>query len=153
MRIALLLVALLASGCVRTHTDPVTGKTDVDVESPLKKGEDWSGDLKGMGQWMGLSGVARARVLSGETNVTITLRNATPGGVHPWHLHDGACGAGGGIVGAPGSYTPLVIGNDGTASATAKIMGALSEAKQYSVNVHKSPSEMSTYVACGNIKD
>ena len=65
MRTGILLVAaaLLASGCIRTRTDPVTGKTDVDVESPLKKGEDWSGDLKGMGQWMSVSGVARARVL------------------------------------------------------------------------------------------
>ena len=40
-RLAVAFAALLAGACVRTRTDPVTGKIDVDVESPTKKGEDW----------------------------------------------------------------------------------------------------------------
>lgn len=153
MRIAILLVAVIATSCVRTRVDPVTGKTDVDVESPLKKGEDWAGDLKGMGRWSNVTGVARARVIGGESTINVTIRGATPGAVHPWHLHDGSCASGGGIVGPAYAYTPLTIGADGTANGSAKVTGTLSEAKPYHVNVHASASELSTIVACGDIKD
>ena len=37
-----LLAACLSTACIRTRTDPVTGKVNVNVKSPLKKGEDWS---------------------------------------------------------------------------------------------------------------
>lgn len=153
MRIALLLVALMATGCIRTRVDPVTGKTDVDVESPMKKGEDWVGDLKGMGQWSNVSGVARARVIGGQSTISITIKGATPGAVHPWHLHDGTCASGGPIVGPPSAYTPLTIGSEGMAERSATITGTLNEAKKYHVNVHASASELSTIVACGDIKD
>ena len=40
MRIIPLLIAscLVTTACVRTSTDPVTGRVDVDVESPTKQG-------------------------------------------------------------------------------------------------------------------
>ena len=38
--VAVALAALFSAACVRTRTDPVTGKVDVDVESPTKRGED-----------------------------------------------------------------------------------------------------------------
>ena len=44
--IALFATALVVAGttgCLRVQRDPATGNADVDVESPLKRGEDWKG--------------------------------------------------------------------------------------------------------------
>lgn len=153
MRITLIVVALLATACVRTRTDPVTGRMDVDVENPMKKGESWSGTLKGMGPWASIAGTVSAVTLNGETTTTIKLSNARPGAVYPWHLHDGECATGGPVVGAPSAYAPLVVGSTGTAEGTARITGTINEAKKYHVNVHASAAEMSTIVACADIRD
>ena len=56
---ALWLVASLSiatTACVRTHTNEASGKVDVDVESPTKKGEDWKGELKGQGMFASVRG-------------------------------------------------------------------------------------------------
>lgn len=152
-RTTILVLAILASSCIRAHTDPVTGKTDVDVENPLKKGEDWSGTLKGMNQWAAITGAVTARVIQGETTVSISMKGATPGAVHPWHLHDGSCASGGPIAGSASAYAPLTVGTNGTAEGTARIAGTLNEAKPYHVNVHASAGELSTIIACADIKD
>jgi hypothetical protein len=153
MRIALLFVVLVAASCVKTSIDPVTGRTDVDIERPGQRGEDWSGTLRGNGSWTSVGGTARATVLDGKTTVTINVTGATPGMVHPWHLHDGSCATGGPIVGSASLYTPLTIGSAGTASSTATITGELNEAKKYHVNVHRSSGEMGTIIACGDVTD
>src|SRR5215218_8687918 len=135
MRTGLLLViACLSLGCVRFHRDPVTGKVDTDVESPLKKGEDWDARLTGQAAFPSVSATARAAVLNNETNVTISLTGGTAGASHPWHVHSGSCASGGPIVGDPAAYPPLSVGSVGRAEASARIGVKLNEATPYHVN-------------------
>lgn len=155
--LALVLAACVAAGsagCVRVHRDPATGNADIDVENPLKKGEDWKGNITGRGMWTGASGTATARVEGDNTAVTLLLTGLPPGGPYPWHVHDGTCATGGPIVGDPAAYAPLTVGADGRAEANARLLGTkFNEAKKYHVNVHRSPTDLATIIACGELDD
>ncbi len=150
----LALVALLATACTpRVQTDPVTGRVDVDVQPVTQSGQVWTATLQGRSGFTGLSGTARAEVLSGQTTVNVQLQGATPGRLHPWHVHEGTCGSGGAIVGASSAYTPLQVASNGEAQGTARLNLALNEARDYHINVHASPGELGTIIACGNLDD
>ena len=151
--IAILMLAGLAAACVRTRTDPATGKVDVDVENPQKRGEDWNARLAGQGNFTRVSGTARATSINAQMTANVSLTGATPGAVHPWHVHEGKCGSGGAIVGDPSAYTPLTVGSDGTAQGNATVGTTLHEARDYHVNVHASTGDMGTIIACGNLED
>jgi hypothetical protein len=56
-------------------------------------------------------------------------------------------------VGDASAYPPLVVGADGTATATAHIPVKLNEARNYIINVHASPTNLGTIVACGDFND
>lgn len=150
---ALMLAALTLTACVRTRTDPATGNVDVDIESPTQQGEEWEGSIRGLNMYSAMTGTARARVVEGVADISVSLRGGTPGQTHPWHLHEGKCGSGGPIVGDPYAYPPITIGATGNATATAKIQKSLNEALDYHVNFHASSSEMATIIACGEIDD
>ena len=149
----LMLASLATAACVRTRTDPATGKVDVDVENPMKKGEVWNAKLAGQGNYPSVTGTAQATSINAQMTATIALTGATAGATHPWHVHEGKCGSGGAIVGDPSAYTPLTVGSDGTAQGNATVSTTLHEAKEYHVNVHLSPTEMGTIIACGNLDD
>ena len=148
-----LLVAVIASGCVRTSTNPSTGKMDVDVESPMKKGEDWKTDMRSTMSGTPIVGSSTAMVAEGKTTVMIKLMGMQAGTTHPWHVHMGKCASGGPIVGSMSDYTPLTVGNDGTAQGSATLSVRLEESSNYHVNVHQSASNMETIIACGNLDD
>ena len=151
--LTLLFTACLAAACVRTATNPATGEVDIDVESPTQRGEDWDGTITGRGIYSRISGSTRALVAEGQTTVTISLTGLTPGGRHPWHVHEGACASGGPIVGGISAYGPLVVGADGTAQGSARLALQLNEALDYHVNVHASPTDLATIIACGDLDD
>lgn len=151
--LSLVLIAAVASGCVRTSRDPATGKMDVDIESPTKTGEDWKTDLHSTGSMAGIGGTSRAKVADGKTTASITVTGLMAGSTHPWHVHAGKCGSGGPIVGDPNAYTALSVGSDGTARSSAMLMVRLEEAAAYHVNVHQSASMMENIIACGNLSD
>lgn len=89
---------------------------------------------------------------SGETSTAkVAIEGAGSGMVHPWHVHSGTCATGGGVVGPASVYSPLVAGADGKASGTAAIPGLLNPAQSYHVNIHMSPSDMGTIIACGDL--
>lgn len=97
-------------------------------------------------------GEAAVRELDvGQTGVTIEIRGAASNAMLPWHVHEGVCGSGGAIVGDPTAYPPLAAGLDGSATADATIDVTLDPAADYHINVHESPSEMDTIVACGEV--
>ena len=150
---ALLLAAFVAIGCVRTTTNPATGKVDVDVESPAKTGEDWNANLKGNGNFAHITGESRVLVNKGSSSATITLMGGSSGARHPWHVHEGKCDTGGPIFGNPSAYPPLVVNAEGKASASAELTVALDEAYDYHVNVHESSANMANIIACGNLDD
>jgi hypothetical protein len=155
--LALVLAACVvtgSAGCVRVHRDPATGNADVDVENPLKSGENWKANITGRGQWTGASGTATARVEGDNTLATLVLSGLPQGGPYPWHVHDGTCETGGPIVGDANAYPPLMVGADGRAEANARLLNLkLNEAKKYHVNVHRSPSDLATIIACGELDD
>ena len=157
MRIAYALpAALLAiAGCSQTpkvETDPESGRVDVDVESP-GQAEAWSATLSAVGG-SGVSGTATARDMDDATHATINITGARSAGVHPWHIHEGRCGdANPPIVGPATAYPPLNVGAGGTATAQAHVPVELNEAKNYIVNVHASPGNLGTIIACGDLND
>lgn len=145
--------AVLTTACVRTAVDPVTGRMDVDVESPTQQGQEWKTDIAGQGSGASIAGTAVARVISGTTTTTVNIRGATPGARIPWHIHTGNCGTGGPIYGEPTAYPVIVVGADGTGTASAQIQLQLNEAERYHVNLHESPTNMATIIACGQLDD
>lgn len=149
----LVLAAFVVAGCVRTTPNPETGRVDVDIESPTKQGEDWDTKLRGEGSYAYLSGDSKALVSGGTTRATVNLMGSTSGARHPWHIHEGKCGSGGPIVGSPSAYPLLMVGADGRAASNATVTVALNEGRDYYVNIHLSPENMATIVACGNLDD
>jgi hypothetical protein len=151
---AAVLVVASTAGCVRVHRDPATGNADVDVESPLKRGEDWSGTVTGRDMHLSASGTVRAVIEGDNTVTTIVLTGLQPRGRHPWHLHEGTCATGGPIFGDPNAYAPLTVGDDGRAEGSARLVNLkLNEARKYHANVHASQSNMGTIIACGDVTD
>lgn len=87
-----------------------------------------------------------------ESQATIMLSNATPNATHPWHIHAGTCGSDGGIVGPETAYTPLTVDAQGNAEVTITLPFATPTQGEYFVNVHKSPTDLGTIVACGPLQ-
>jgi hypothetical protein len=151
-RLILAVAAFAFVGCVRTHANEATGEVDVDIETPWQKGEDWNGTLGARGG-SAITGSFRAWVYEGRTNISVNLANAMAGQRLPWHIHEGTCDNDMGIVGGAGSYPVLVVGNDGKASSNVILSVSLDEAKDYFVNIHASPTNTQTIVACGDLDD
>jgi hypothetical protein len=55
----------------------------------------------------------------GTTEVVLKVANSSPGGLHPWAIHLGQCGADEGVFGALDNYQPVRVGSDGTGLSTA----------------------------------
>ena len=102
-------------------------------------------DIKGEG-W-----VAADPKKQGQIIAHVSISNAVPNGVHPWHVHRGECGSDQGIVGPADTYQPLKVKDDGRAESTAKLASSLPRSGRYFINVHASSKNMSTIVACGNL--
>jgi hypothetical protein len=151
--LALTALTVLTAACVRTSTNPVTGRMDVDVESPLKKGEDWKGTVTGMGQFAQATGTASAAVLNGQTSISLRVNGLRPGGQHPWRVNEGACGTTGALFGDASLYGTIQVSEQGVAEGSARVGGSLNEAKRYQVRLLASPVDTATVVACANLKD
>jgi len=156
MRFAALTLAFIgAMACSRTpkvEVDPKTGRTDVDIQAPGVP-ETWKATLASVGG-SAVTGTASGTTAHDSTNVTVTIMGATPGATHPWHIHDGKCSdSGAPVVGDASAYPPLVVGADGSATASAHIAVKLNEARNYIINIHASPTNMATIVACGDYND
>jgi uncharacterized surface protein with fasciclin (FAS1) repeats len=95
----------------------------------------------------GVRGTVTLDALGGQTLVTVVLRGTPAGGDHPSHFHSGNCGSGGGIV------IPLenVNGTSGIGSTLVDAPLATIIGRNHHLNVHLSPTELATVVACGEI--
>ena len=97
-------------------------------------------------------GTATAHSMNGSQTVNLQISGGTSGATYPWHIHTGSCSDGmTPIVGDPALYTALGTSGDGTASLMATIPITLSDNQRYHVNVHASPTDMGTIVACGDL--
>jgi hypothetical protein len=136
---ATLLLAITVAACT---SDPVT-------PSPVET--EWTATLAAMPDFPGVTG--SATVLSGPATTTVmaTLQDAQPGSVLPWHIHYGTCDNDQGIVGAAAAYPHLMPDAGGSATATATVGVVLQPGQPYFVNVHASPEDLPTIVACGQL--
>lgn len=142
-------VALLATACggrrateIRTTEYPVGSRWNATLATPA--------GLAGAAQIRGNAWMAEGHD-SAETRVHVEVENATPGGQHPWHVHRGHCGTDQGILGPAERYGILEVGGDGKASREVTLPVALPRSGSYMVNVHASPQNLGTIVACGNL--
>jgi hypothetical protein len=147
-----LATAVACSKAVKVETNPSAGKVDVDIQ---KRGvpETWKGTLAAAGG-SAVTGTATGTTAHDSSHVTVNIMGATPGATYPWHVHEGKCSdPSAPVVGDASAYPPLVAGADGRATATAHLSIKLNEAKNYIINVHASPTNMGTIVACGDYND
>ena len=154
MRIAKLTVAfLLVAACSRTvKVETADGKADVDIQAPNVP-ETYSGTLASM-SGSAITGTSSGQTGADKTTVTVNIAGATAGATHPWHIHEGTCAdANAPVVGAASAYPALVVGADGRATAQASLTVGLNEAKNYIINIHQSPTNLGTIVACGDFND
>lgn len=110
------------------------------------RGMEGVASVKGIG-WMGSADDDD----SSRTEAHVSISNAVPGGRHPWHVHRGRCGNDQGIFGPAEDYEPLEVGGNGQAQSTAELDVPTPLTGQYFINVHASPNNMGTIVACGNL--
>lgn len=98
-----------------------------------------------------MRGSAAATTIGSESEVVVSITGGAASGQHPWHLHRGACGSGGAIVGSAGAYPVLRPDAGGQANETANLSVALSRGQRYHVNIHESPQNLETIVACAEL--
>jgi hypothetical protein len=147
---SLILAALAASSCggrqaveINPNSQPVATRWNGTLAAP----PELSGvvDIRGSA-WMGPDEKNAER-----TRAHVDIFNAVPGGVFPWHVHRGRCGADQGIFGPAAAYQPLKVGDKGLASVEAELPGPAPKTGEFFVNVHASAKNMRTTVACGNL--
>ena len=113
--------------------------------------KEWSATLRPQ-NGSTVSGTATAQPVAGDSLVvTIKIRGTKAGDSNPWHVHSGGCDSSGAVLGDPSRYAPLTIGADQSAETTARVKALLTLGVPYSINVHRSPSDLSV-IACGNLR-
>lgn len=153
------LLALSASvaiaACATSSATPSTGASVTPpppgtMSATTPAGASWRASLQSM-NGTSISGSASVTPAPGGSTASINIRDAVSGAVHPWHVHVGTCATGGGIAGPSSAYTPLNVTAGGNANSTAQLPMTLDPTQSYHVNVHNSPSDMGTIVACGDL--
>jgi hypothetical protein len=146
-----MLALVLGAGACRSAKKPTT---QLNAAESVRQYE-WRGALstpselagamqvRGTGTW--------AREGENASHATVTISNATPGGIHPWHVHRGRCGDNGPIVGDAAAYKPLAVDGNGNASSTARLKVTLPDSGTYYVNVHALATNMGMIISCGNL--
>jgi hypothetical protein len=146
------IVLVAGSAAVLAACASTTREESPGIVIPSPSTVRWAASLSPM-NGSGITGTAT--VLPGsdanQTRVDLMINNAQSGGVYPWHVHRGTCGNDQGIVGPAASYPAVAVGADGVGRVLATIPTRLDTGGQYMVNVHKSPQDLGTIVACGNL--
>lgn len=101
------------------------------------------GEQSGSGQ----SGTAVLTAMGNQTRVVVTLSNPPAGVAQPAHIHEGTC-----ANLNPKPRYPLQSLMDGRSETVVDVPLTDLLAGQFAINVHKSQQEISTYVACGEIR-
>lgn len=113
--------------------------------------KEWSATLRPQ-DGSTVSGTATAQPIAGDSlSILIRIKGATAGGSHAWHVHSGGCDSSGAVLGDPSRYAAMTVKTDGSAEATARVKAVLSIGVPYSINVHRSPSDMAV-ISCGNLR-
>ncbi len=144
--LSLTLSAAVLTACASNQAD--TG--DMNPPSVDGDGPSWSATITPLVD-DGHGGTAAAWLDGDQTVVQVTLDRGSPGGHHPWHVHRGTCGSGGGVVGSGSAYPQLHPGPDADVTETAELAVALDPDESYYINIHQSTDAMGTIVGCGEL--
>lgn len=155
MRISPVLLLAVPSfalaACNPFHRQPVTEVThDANVNTRWRAALVTPAALVGAVQMKGSATMQPSRN-SANTDFALSIDNATPGGVHPWQVHRGQCGADDGILGSAGEYKAIKIGDDGRGAVSATVPMTTPASGNYFVTVQASAANPETTVACGNL--
>ena len=151
-----LVLAVLASmsalgACNPFHREPVTEVSrDANVNSRWRASLVTPASLAGAVQMNGAATMQPGRD-NANTDFSLSIANATPGGLHPWQVHRGQCGADDGVVGTAEAYTSIKVGDDGRGTATATVPMTTPTSGSYFVTVQASVVNLEMIVACGNL--
>ena len=145
-------LALVVVACNPFHREPVT-----EVTRDVYANARWRASLVTPAALVGAIQINGAAIMQpnnkngAATDLSLTIANATPGGVHPWQVHRGQCGTDDGLVGAASSYPSIKIGSDGRGSALATIAMTTPTTGSYFVTLLASNVNSETVLACGNL--
>ena len=149
--LALAVSTLVLGACNPFNRRPVTEVShDANLNSRWRASLVTPAVLVGAVQMNG-SGSMQPGTNSEATHLSVNIANATPGGVHPWQVHRGQCGADEGIFGSAAAYKPLKVGDDGRGASGTTVPLSTPVAGNYFVSVYASVANAETVVACGNL--
>ena len=151
-RVLLVAVATLSlAACNPFRREPITEVTrDLNVNSRWRANLVTPASLAGAVQINGTATMQPAQNTE-HTVFSLNLDNATPGGVHPWQVHRGQCGADEGVVGSWDAYKAIKVDDKGRGKASVTIPMITPTVGSYFVTVSASAANAETVVACGNL--
>jgi len=151
-RHAVVLASLFAvAACNPFHREPVSEvRPDANVNSRWRASLVSPAALAGAVQIKG-SGSMQPAGSGDATLLSVSISNATPGGVHPWQVRRGQCGADEGAFSSGAGYHALKIGDDGRGEAGTTVPGIMPNTGEFFVTVSASAANPETVVACGNL--
>lgn len=145
---------LITTACNPFRSDPAVqvSAQDKTLNSRWHANLASPASLAGIVQMRGTASMAPSSDGNG-TNITLALSNASPGGLHPWSVERGQCGAGmnAGVFGPHEAYEPLSVGSSGLANGTASVPVQTSTGGSYFVVIRASVANPAAIVACGNL--
>lgn len=147
-----------AAAAVMLGTAACSQQSAVEISPELKSAaRNWTARLASPSELEGAIQAQGTAILTpgsseSETRVEVRLSNVAPGGVHPWKLQTGRCGASGQeLLRMTSNEDMLKVNSSGEAEAAAVVQGmALPTSGTYSVVVMASPDNQNLMIACGN---
>lgn len=133
------------------RTEPEMQSVEAAGEANLEDFPSWRATADPAG---GVGPNAEAIIRGGAegTTIHVDLDGGESGATYPWHIHSGDCGdPQPPIVGAADAYPPIVVGEGGEGDAEATIGTTLESDGEYILNIHLSPTQLDTIVACGKV--
>jgi hypothetical protein len=148
--LAVVAIALTSCNPFRHDTAVEVSSKDENLNSRWHANLATPAELAGAVQMNGSASMAPA-TKAGNTTVVLDLANATPGGLHPWQLHRGQCGADEGVFGAADLYHAAKVDGNGHAKSLANVPLSTPTTGSYFVIVRASAANNAMTVACGNL--
>jgi hypothetical protein len=147
---------VLASLALTAACNPLARKPVTEVSGDVNLNTRWQASivtpsaLSGAVQVSG-TGWMQPGVRGEGTRVSLKIGNATPGGVHPWDVRRGQCGADEGEFRSGITYKALKIDDEGKGESFTIVPGDAPTSGNYFVAVYASAANAGTVVACGNL--
>lgn len=150
--LALVTAAMTLGACSVFHSKAAdeVNAADINLNSSWHARIASPAELAGAVQMSGSASMAPG-VAQETTQVILKLANSSPGGVHPWAIHLGQCGADEGVFGALDNYAPLLVDADGNGLSRATVALNTPTTGNYFVSVQASAANRKLTVACGNL--